>query len=305
MEWQSALFGFKAYLRLERSLSTHSIQAYLLDVKKLEEFVRINEFNLNPGQIVMDQMEQFIHYLNALGLGKRTQARILSGIKAFYKYLLVEDLIDHDPTELIEGPKLDRKVPDVLTVNDVESILQSIDISTAQGTRNRAMLETLYASGLRVSELVNLKLSNFFPQVGFLKVVGKNNKERIVPIGKDALKYIHQYLEGYRNHQSIQSGHEDIMFLNRRGKKMTREMVFHIVKNATRHAGIKKKVSPHTFRHSFATHLVEGGADLRAVQDMLGHESITTTEIYTHLDKDYLRSTLEKYHPRFLVQDVN
>ncbi len=302
MDWHSTSLGFKAYLTLERSLSKNSIDAYLLDVGKLEEFIQLKELELGPTQLTFSHVEQFIHYLNELGLGKRSQGRILSGIKAFYKYLLVEDLIDDDPTELLEGPKLDRKIPDVLSVNDIEKIFQAIDLSSAHGTRNRAMLETLYASGLRVSELVNLRLSNFFPQLGFLKVLGKNNKERIVPIGKDALKRIQHYLEGYRNHQQVAPGNENYLFLNRRGKKLTREMVFHVVKSATQLAGISKQVSPHTFRHSFATHLVEGGADLRAVQDMLGHESITTTEIYTHLNKDYLRSTLEKFHPRFIVK---
>ena len=300
MNWKSCLLGFKAYLQLERSLSLNSIEAYLLDVRKLQEFAATQLDGRNPGLLQFEDIERFVHFLNELELGKRSQARIISGIKAFYKYLLIEDLVNHDPTELIEGPKLDRKIPDVLSHNEIESILQAIDLSTPQGTRNRAMLETLYASGLRVSELINLRISNFFPQLGFVKVIGKNNKERIVPIAQEAIKHIMYYIEGYRQHQKIAPGNEDYLFLNRRGKKLTREMVFTIVKNTVRLAGINKNVSPHTFRHSFATHLVEGGADLRAVQDMLGHESITTTEIYTHLDKEYLRSTLEKYHPLFL-----
>ena len=301
MDWKSLIIGFKAYLILERSLSGHSVEAYIRDVKKLHEYLLLHEENIGPKDLEFSQLEQFIHYLNELGVGKRSQARIISGIKSFYKYLLVEDVIDKDPTELLEGPKLDRKIPDVLSVNDVELIFQSIDLSTAHGTRNRAILETLYASGLRVSELINLKISNYFPQLGFIKVLGKNNKERIVPIGQDAMKHIQYYIEGYRMHQKIDSSHQDFIFLNRRGKRLTREMIFLIVKDSVTKSGLKKNVSPHTFRHSFATHLVEGGADLRAVQDMLGHESITTTEIYTHLDKDYLRSTLEKYHPRFII----
>ncbi len=300
MDWNSTIKGFRSYLLLERSLSEHSIDAYLRDIKKLSEFLSYQDPSINPTKVDYHHLTSFIHYINDIGMGKRSQARILSGIKAFYKYLLIEDLIDKNPTELLEGPRLDRKIPDVLSVKEINSLLQAIDVSTPHGTRNRAMLETMYACGLRVSELISLQISNIYASLDFVKVVGKNNKERIVPIGTEALRQIEVYRTQYRQHQIIQSGYEDILFLNRRGRGLTREMIFMIVKEAAQKAGIKKSVSPHTFRHSFATHLVEGGADLRVVQDMLGHESITTTEIYTHLDKEYLRSTLEKYHPRFI-----
>lgn len=294
--------GFKAYLRLERSLSVHSIAAYLRDVRKLGHFATAQVPPVGPVQMQPQQLEAFIIEAGSQGLSRRSQARLISGIRAFYKYLMMEDALEVDPTDLLEGPKLSRKIPDVLSVNEINRILNSIDISTAHGMRNRAMLETLYASGLRVSELVNLQLSNLFPEVRFVKVIGKNNKERIVPIGSDALKFIQDYLTHYRQHGLIKKGCEDIVFLNRRGGKLSREMVFIIIKETVQQAGINKSVSPHTFRHSFATHLVEGGADLRAVQDMLGHESITTTEIYTHLDREFLRETLVKYHPRFRHQ---
>ncbi|MCB0671824.1 MAG: site-specific tyrosine recombinase XerD [Saprospiraceae bacterium] len=302
MDWNSALMGFKAYLRLERSLSVHSIAAYLRDVRKLGHFATAQVPPVGPVQMQPQQLEAFIIEAGSQGLSRRSQARLISGIRAFYKYLMMEDALEVDPTDLLEGPKLSRKIPDVLSVNEINRILNSIDISTAHGMRNRAMLETLYASGLRVSELVNLQLSNLFPEVRFVKVIGKNNKERIVPIGSDALKFIQDYLTHYRQHGLIKKGCEDIVFLNRRGGKLSREMVFIIIKETVQQAGINKSVSPHTFRHSFATHLVEGGADLRAVQDMLGHESITTTEIYTHLDREFLRETLVKYHPRFRHQ---
>lgn len=299
LDWISAIKGFKAYLKLEKSLSGHSILAYQQDIQKLKEFAAMKYPQVGPLAITMTQIEALIIYLSELGMHERSQARLISGIRAFYKYLLIEDLMDHDPTELIEGPKLQRKIPDVLSYNDINTILQAIDLSTPQGLRNRAMLETLYASGLRVTELINLRLSNLFFEIGFVKVLGKNNKERLVPIGQEALKHIRYYLQHVRNQQTISKGQEDMLFLNRRGHKMTREMVFMIIKETTALAGIKKKVSPHTFRHSFATHLIEGGADLRAVQDMLGHESITTTEIYTHLDREFLRETLFKFHPLY------
>ncbi|MDX1685314.1 MAG: site-specific tyrosine recombinase, partial [Saprospiraceae bacterium] len=254
----------------------------------------------SPSQIDYQFLQSFIDYINELGLGARSQARILSGIRAFFKYLVLENVIPDDPSELIEGPRLARKIPDTLSVEEVESILESVDMSGPQGQRNRAILETLYACGLRVSELVNLRLSNIYPEVGYVRIVGKGNKERIVPIGQQALKHIKLYNEGVRRGQmNIKKEDSDILFLNRRGGRMSRVMIFLIIKEAVQRAGMKKNVSPHTFRHSFATHLVEGGADLRAVQDMLGHESITTTEIYTHLDREYLRETLIEYHPRF------
>ena len=299
MDWKSGINGFKAYLMLERSLSANSIDAYTRDIDKLMEFINLEFEGISPLLVQLNHLEAFILFINKLGLGPRSQARILSGIRAFYKYLLVEDLIDDDPTELIEGPKLKRKIPDVLSYDEISKILASIDLSHETGTRNKAMLETLYSSGLRVSELIGLKISNLYLDLGFIRVIGKNNKERLIPIGEAAIKQIQLYIEGVRRSMmNIQKGHEDILFLNRRGKQLTRVMVFHIVKKAAKDAGIDKNISPHTFRHSFATHLVEGGANLKAVQDMLGHESIITTEIYTHLDTDFLRETILSFHPR-------
>ncbi len=299
MDWKSAIKGFKDYLLLERSLSANTILAYEQDVLKLASFFSQENTLKNPLQLKYQDLIDFILFINELGLGARTQARIISGIKVFFRFLLLEDLIIDDPSELIDGPKLSRKIPDVLDYEEIIMILNSIDLSSDHGHRNRAMLETLYASGLRVSELINLKISNYFPDIGFIRVIGKNNKERIVPIGESAIDQINIYLTQYRNHQiNIQKGYEDHIFLNRRGKMLTRVMVFTIIKDAKTLAGIEKSVSPHTFRHSFATHLVEGGADLRAVQEMLGHESITTTEIYTHLDNQYLRDVILTHHPR-------
>ncbi len=298
MDWKSALKGFKAYLLLEKSLSENSILAYEQDVTKLAQFFSEESRKKGPISIQYQDLIDFIIYINELGLGERSQARIISGVKSFYKYLLIEDAITDDPSELLEGPKLARKIPDVLTYEEITLIFNAIDLSEDFGHRNRAMLETLYASGLRVSEMIDLRLSNYFPDVGFIRVIGKNNKERIVPIGEAAIDQINFYLEHYRSKMTnIQKGYEDHIFLNRRGKMLTRVMIFTIIKNACAQAGIRKQVSPHTFRHSFATHLVEGGADLRAVQEMLGHESITTTEIYTHLDNQYLRDVMMMYHP--------
>jgi integrase/recombinase XerD len=252
-----------------------------------------------PEKISLKQLEQFSQYLSKLGMSDYSQARIISGVRAFYKFLLMEDMMNHNPTELLEGPKLKRKLPDVLSYEEINSIIASIDLSKPEGMRNKAMLETLYSCGLRVSELINLKISNLFLDVEFIKVIGKGDKERLIPIGTDAIKYINIYRNEIRVHTPVQKGEEDILFLNRRGKGLSRMMVFNIIKDAVNEAGIKKDISPHTFRHSFATHLVEGGADLRAVQEMLGHESITTTEIYTHLNREYLRETILKFHPRF------
>lgn len=280
-------------------MSENTVDAYLRDVEKIVQFFEIKEWELTPQKVEKTHLESFIFWLNDLGIGATSQARILSGLRAFYKYLLLEDLTDFDPTELMELPKLSRKIPEVLAYDEIQKLLASIDMSEAHGTRNRAMLETLYACGLRVSELINLKLTNLFLDIGFVKVIGKNNKERIVPIGEEAAKHIRIYLSEYRNKQNnIHKDHENMVFLNRRGKRLTRVMVFMVVKDAAKAAGISKNVSPHTFRHSFATHLIEGGADLRAVQDMLGHESITTTEIYTHLDTEYLKETILTCHPR-------
>lgn len=283
---------------LERSMSEHSVEAYVRDIRKLGNFALSLDPAILPLDIHHKIISEFILDINKTGLGNSTQARIISGIRAFYKYLLVENLVDDDPTELIEGPKLKRKIPDVLTIEEINQIIDAIDLSDGLGHRNKAMLETLYACGLRVSELIGLRLSNFFPDIEYIKVLGKNNKERIVPMSREAIHQNKLYIENVRNKLEIKAGHEDYLYLNRRGKALTRVMVFTIVKNLATRAGIQKKVSPHTFRHSFATHLVEGGADLRAVQEMLGHESIITTEIYTHVDTKFLKETILKYHPR-------
>jgi integrase/recombinase XerD len=306
MDWSSGIKGFRAYLMLERSLSKHSVDAYSRDVKKLAEFA-ITELKLSsPLQLEPKNFESFIVWINEFGIGAATQARILSGIRAFYKYLLIEDLIEDDPTDLMEGPKMARKIPEVLSYEEIEKVLKAIDLSNPLGHRNRAILETLYACGLRASELISLRLSNIIRELGVIKIIGKNNKERIVPIGEEALKHIDLYLENTRRHlPSIDAGSRDIVFLNRRGKKMSRVMLFTIVRSAVKAAQIEKTVSPHTFRHSFATHLVEGGANLKAVQDMLGHESITTTEIYTHMNTEFLRQTVLMYHPRNILQKDN
>lgn len=299
MNWTPHINGFKAYLLLERSLSENSIEAYSRDVEKLERYLIQTNHDISPTEIQLKHLEEFIFSLSDVGLGATSQARVISGIKTFYKYLLLEDIINHDPTELLEAPKTARKIPEVLSYDEIAEMINTIDLSHPQGHRNRAMLETLYACGLRVSELVNLKLSNLYPDIGFIKVLGKNNKERLVPIGEEALQQIDFYAKNYRNKlKKIHQEDENVVFLNRRGKRLTRVMIFMIIKEAAKLAGISKTVSPHTFRHSFATHLVEGGADLKAVQDMLGHESITTTEIYTHLDTEYLKETIIMFHPR-------
>jgi integrase/recombinase XerD len=297
--WQTYLKGFKAYLQLERSLSDHSVEAYLQDVQKLTQYLQVQNLQLAPADITYQLLQQFVIWFSELGVAATTQARVISGIKAFYKYCLIEQIVSTNPTQLLEAPKTKRALPDTLALQEIEQILATIDVSTPEGTRNRAMLETLYGSGLRVSELVNLQLSDIFWEEGFLRIIGKGNKERIVPIGRVALHEIERYKNHVRVHIAVQKGQEDVVFLNRRGRALTRVMVFLIIKEAVAKASIHKTISPHTFRHSFATHLVEGGADLRAVQEMLGHESITTTEIYTHLDRKFLQRTLEKYHPGF------
>jgi len=298
MNWQVLIRGFSSYMILERSMSQNSIDAYTSDVEKLASYFEMPDHRKSAVEIQYDDLESFLVFLNQLGLGDRSQARIISGIKAFYKYLLLEDMLHDNPAELLEGPKLQRKIPDVLTVEEMNQLLNAIDMSEAHAHRNRAMLETLYACGLRVSEMINLKLSNFYKDVGFIKVIGKNDKERIIPIGEDAIKYIDIYIETERVHVNIKAGEEDFIFLNRRGKHLTRVMIFTLIKKYSALAQLEKHVSPHTFRHSFATHLVEGGADLRAVQEMLGHESIITTEIYTHLDTKFLKETIMNFHPR-------
>lgn len=301
MDWDIHIKHFGHYLKIERSLSPNSIEAYLHDVELLRQFVGIKHPKVSPLKVKPDQLRGFLEYINTLGMSAHSQARILSGIKGFFKYLFFEELITTDPTALIEAPKLGRKLPDTLSYHEIEKILEAIDLSKPEGGRNRAMLEVLYSSGLRVSELVDLRLNNVYFDVGFVRVIGKGNKERLVPIGKDALKYMKIYCEEIRGkapHKPQQKGNEGYVFLNRHGRKLTRVMVFTIIKNLAKQIGLKKTISPHTFRHSFATHLIEGGADLRAVQEMLGHESITTTEIYTHLDRDYLRQVIQEFHPR-------
>ncbi|SEI54221.1 integrase/recombinase XerD [Dyadobacter koreensis] len=296
--WQSYIKHFKNYLRLERSFSDNSVQAYIRDTEKLAEYLELATINLSPADIKEEHLLAFLKYLSELGLSAHTQARMLSGIKAFYKYLILENEITEDPTELIEAPRLPRKLPDVLSYEEIEQILQAIDHSTPEGTRNRAIIEVLYSSGLRVSELVGLQLTFCYFDIGFIRILGKGDKVRLVPIGKEAIRYTQLYLDHVRSEIEAKKESEDIVFLNRRGGQLSRVMVFLIIKDAAEKAGISKNVSPHTFRHSFATHLIEGGASLRAVQEMLGHESITTTEIYTHLDRDYLRQIITEFHPR-------
>lgn len=298
MMWQSYIKGFKSYLQLERSLSPNSIESYLRDTEKLAQFVAYKELSIQPEAVKHELLEEFLGWLYELGMVARSQARVLSGIKAFYKYLLIENVISDDPTELLDGPRIGQKLPEFLSVDEINLLIAAIDRSKPEGERNKAIIETIYSCGLRVSELVNLKMSNTFLDIGFVKVVGKGNKERIVPMGGAAIKQIIIYKESYRNHHEIKPGNEDFLFINNRGAKLTREMIFLIIKDLVKKTGLKKTISPHTFRHSFATHLIEGGADLRAVQEMLGHSSITTTEIYTHLDRDYLRSAILQFHPR-------
>ena len=297
--WEPYKKGFRAYLQLERSLAGNSIIAYMNDLEKLTTFLLATGTKKNPAEIELKDLQKFVQWVAELGMTAKSQARIISGIRTFYKYCITEDIITADPTALLEAPKLKRSLPDVLSFDEIERIIDQIDLSTPEGTRNKAILETLYSCGLRVTELVELKLSQLHPEIGFIRVIGKGNKERLVPVGRSAIKYITIYVSTIRNHQNIQKGEEDILFLNRRGKRLTRVMIFLIIKDLVRKAAIQKTISPHTFRHSFATHLVEGGADLRAVQEMLGHESITTTEIYTHLDREFLRKTLQEFHPGF------
>jgi integrase/recombinase XerD len=298
MSWDVYIQEYENYLKLERSLSANSVDAYVRDIVKLKQFLELREKDLNPLQVTLQELQDMVEWINELGMSAFSQARIISGLKSFYKFLIYEGEMDVDPTTLLEAPKLGRKLPDTLSIQEIDQILEAIDHSTPEGTRNRAMLETLYSSGLRVSELIGLKTSNVHFEVGFLRVTGKGNKERLVPIGRTALKHINIYREEVRVHLDIKQGHEPFLFLNRRGRQLTRQMVFTFLKDLVVKAGIKKTISPHTFRHSFATHLIEGGADLRAVQEMLGHESITTTEIYTHLDRDYLRQVIQEFHPR-------
>ncbi|MGI4021081.1 MAG: site-specific tyrosine recombinase XerD [Janthinobacterium lividum] len=298
MEWPSTINGFRSYLKLEKFLSPNSVEAYLQDIDKLQQFAVSLIPERKPETITTPDLKAFIRWVNELGMTPASQARILSGIKAFYKFMLMENLFSHDPSELIEAPRLTRKLPDTLSILDIDELISAIDLSKPDGMRNKTMLEVLYSCGLRVTELTTLKISNLYLEEDFIKILGKGNKERLVPIGEQASKLLTIYLQEVRVHLNIKKGQEDYVFLSKRGALLSRVMVFMIIKALAEKIGLKKSISPHTFRHSFATHLIEGGADLRAVQEMLGHESITTTEIYTHLDREYLRETIIQYHPR-------
>lgn len=303
MNWQISQRGFRNYLRLEKSLAANSLEAYLADVQKLERYAESALGGKSPLNITADDIRGLLVTLHELGIAPTSQARIISGLKSFYGYLLLEKEIKVDPMELIDTPRVGRYLPDVLSVEEMDAVLSAIDLSKPEGTRNRAMLELLYSCGLRVSELITVRISCYHEQEGFLRVIGKGNKERLVPMGGAALRWVLHYREQTRSHQQVKPGQEDYLFLNRRGGKLSRMMVFNIIRDQVLKLGITKQVSPHTFRHSFATHLVEAGADLRAVQEMLGHASITTTEIYTHLDRQRLREEVLMFHPRYKRSD--
>ena len=297
--WEPYKKGFKAWLQLEKSLAENSVEAYLRDIDKLTDYLLLTNKMVTPQELELKDLEKFVQCISELGLTVASQSRIISGLRSFYAYCYMEQIVTTNPTTLLETPKQKRALPDTLSFEEIESIIAQIDLSKPEGGRNKAIVETLYSCGLRVSELVNLRISCLFLDIGFVRVIGKGDKERLVPIGSDAIKYIKIYKNDIRIHINIKPGQEDFLFLNRRGSKLTRVMIFLMLKELAKKAGIVKSISPHTFRHSFATHLVEGGADLRAVQEMLGHESITTTEIYTHLDREYLRNTLHQFHPAF------
>ena len=298
MQWESYIRGYRQYLQLERSLSPNSVEAYIHDINSFTNYIQSQGLEINPEQVELHHLQEFVMWVAELGLSASTQSRMISGLKSFYKYLLIEDILSTNPAELLETPRMAKKLPDTLSIEEIEQIIGAVDMSSNSGQRNRAILETLYGCGLRVSELINLKVSDIHFNEGFIRVSGKGNKERLIPVGGAARKHILLYMDHDRIHLTIAKGQEDFLFLNRRGSRMSRVMIFYIEKEMTEKAGIRKEISPHTFRHSFATHLVEGGADLRAVQEMLGHASITTTEIYTHLDRNYLRSNILEYHPR-------
>jgi integrase/recombinase XerD len=296
--WHDLIREYSIYLRLEKSMSDNSVEAYLHDIEKLAQFTELSHGTILPMDVSRDTIQRFIDWINEFGVSPRTQSRILSGIRSFYKFLIMEDKMTANPTELIEFPKLGRKLPDVLTVLEIDQLLSAIDLSLPEGHRNKAMIEMMYSCGLRVSELIQLKISNLFLLEGFIKVVGKGDKERLVPIGTPTAHLLTLYLDHHRTLIAPKKGFEDHVFLNRRGQNLSRVMVFTIIKKLAQVADLQKNISPHTFRHSFATHLIEGGADLRAVQEMLGHESILTTEIYTHIDREFLRESIMLYHPR-------
>ncbi len=298
MKWETTIENFKTYLKLEKSLSKNSVDAYINDVTKFINFLKERKIKVSPVKVELQHLKDFVAWLNASGTSPRTQARVISGIKSYFKYLLLEGIIDKNPTGLLEAPKIGRKLPETLTTEEIDALVKGIDVNKAEGQRNKAIVETLYSCGLRVSELIDLRISNLHFRMGFIKIDGKGNKERLIPIGNRAKKEIKLYLKEHRPKLNIAPESEDIVFLNRRGYQLSRVMIFTIIKNLAKKANLKKSISPHTFRHSFASHLVEGGADLRAVQEMLGHESILTTEIYTHLDRDYLKETIKNFHPR-------
>jgi len=297
--WDIYKKGFKAFLQLEKSLSVHSVEAYLRDIDKFAQYLYDEVGAIGPAEVSLKHLQSFIQTIGKLEMAPSSQARIISGIKSFFKYCLLEQIITVNPTTLLPTPKIQRKLPDVLSFEEIEQLIQAIDVSKPEGGRNKAILEVMYSSGLRVTEAINLKISSLYLDVGFIRVIGKGDKERLVPIGSDAIKFIKLYKETIRVHQTPAKDCDDILFLNNRGKALSRVMIFYIIKDLIQKTGIPKTISPHSFRHSFATHLVEGGADLRAVQEMLGHESITTTEIYTHINREYLRDTLDRFHPAF------
>lgn len=299
MHWDIYKKGFKAFLQLEKSLSAHSVEAYLRDIDKFAQYLFDEVGAITPAEVTLKHLQSFIQTIGKLEMAPSSQARIISGIKSFFKYCLLEQIVTINPTTLLPSPKIQRKLPDVLSFEEIEQLIAAIDLSKPEGGRNKAILEVMYSSGLRVTEAINLKISSLYLDVGFIRVIGKGDKERLVPIGSDAIKYIKLYKETIRVHQTPAKDFEDILFLNNRGKALSRVMIFYIIKDLIQKTGINKTISPHSFRHSFATHLVEGGADLRAVQEMLGHESITTTEIYTHINREYLRDTLDRFHPAF------
>jgi integrase/recombinase XerD len=299
MHWDIYKKGFKAFLQLEKSLSAHSVEAYLRDIDKFAQYLFDEVGAIGPAEVTLKHLQSFIQTIGKLDMAPSSQARIISGIKSFFKYCLLEQIITINPTTLLPTPKIQRKLPDVLSFEEIEQMIGALDLSKPEGGRNKAILEVMYSSGLRVTEAINLKLSCLYLDVGFIRVIGKGDKERLVPIGSDAIKYIKLYKDTIRVHQIPAKDCEDILFLNNRGKALSRVMIFYIIKDLIQKTGINKTISPHSFRHSFATHLVEGGADLRAVQEMLGHESITTTEIYTHINREYLRDTLDRFHPAF------
>ena len=304
MHWTVYKKGFKAFLQLEKSLSDHSVEAYLRDIDKLSDYLVSINAPVSPADVTLQHLQSFMQCIGEMEMAPTSQARIISGIKSFFKYCLLEQICTINPTTLLPSPKTRRKLPDVLSFEEIEQVIAQIDLSKPEGGRNKAILETMYSSGLRVTEAINLKISCLYLDVGFIRVIGKGDKERLVPIGSDAIKFIKLYKDTIRVHQTPAKDSEDVLFLNNRGKALSRVMIFYIIKDLIMKAGITKSISPHSFRHSFATHLVEGGADLRAVQEMLGHESITTTEIYTHLNREFLRDTLDRFHPAFKKNNI-